>query len=68
MSEVDELVALFLSMDQEARDFTLATARLRAKRCPAQRPVLSLVTGNLGDGTLGSGRSTLKDFNLPPVR
>lgn len=67
MTDVEELVALYLSMDDEARDFTLATARRRAKRCPAQRPALILVADNLGGGALGSELGGLENLDLPPV-
>jgi hypothetical protein len=41
----DELVALFVSMDEEAQEFTLLTARSRAKSYPKERPALRLVPG-----------------------
>jgi hypothetical protein len=66
MTDVDELVALFQAMDDEAKQYTLATARARAKRCPARRH-LQLVASQLGNGPLRSELSGLQDVGLPPI-
>jgi hypothetical protein len=42
------LVKLFHSMDKEAQEFTLATARSQARRWPRKRPTLRLVNGKVG--------------------
>lgn len=68
MPKVDELVALFKSMDEEAQEYTLATARLRAKRCPQKPAGLRLVAGQLGNRPLGRELGTLFDLEPPPVR
>lgn len=63
MTDVDELVSLFHSMDKEAQEFTLATARSQARLFPARRPSLRLVAGQGVQVTslrrvLGSGDDT----------
>jgi hypothetical protein len=67
MNNTDELVALFQSMDREAQEYVLETARRQAKRCPAKRAKLRLVTGQLGGRPLGTNLSGIEDVNLPFV-
>jgi phage I-like protein len=67
MRDMDELVALFHSMDKEAQEFTLATARSQARLFPARRPSLRLVAGQLGSAPLRSILGGSHDADLPPV-
>jgi hypothetical protein len=67
MIEVDELVALFLSMDKEAREFTLATARSQARLWPANRPPLRLIVGQPTKAPLGGILSGGNDIDAPTI-
>lgn len=67
MADADELVALFHSMDNEAKEYVLATARSQAKRYPLQRPALRLVAGQLGNGAFGSEPGSISDVGTPAV-
>lgn len=67
MADVDELVALFHSMDDEAQEFTLATARDRARQYPRQRPLLRLVAAQPGNVSFRSESSGALDFVPAPI-
>jgi hypothetical protein len=68
MVNVDELIDLFHSMDDEAQEFTIATARERARRFPRKRPPLRLVLTQAGNGAaLGGELGGVLDFDPPPV-
>lgn len=67
MTDDDELVALFHSMDDEAQELTLASARVRAKRFPRARPALRLIAGQPGNRTLGGELGGVLDLDPTPV-
>jgi hypothetical protein len=65
MTDVDELIALFHSMDDEGQEYLLETAKRQAKRRPRQRPALRLVSGKIVTATLGSQLGGIEDVGLP---